>query len=77
MSCIPLVAGGYLCKSRQKNEKSFLESSRFFGAVVFFVGFSQFIFERSETQAMDIPKILEKKDTFHSMMNKIFPWMKK
>ena len=31
----------------------------------------------SETQAMDIPKILEKKDTFHSMMNKIFPWMKK
>ncbi|MCR5029085.1 MAG: hypothetical protein K6A31_07495 [Fibrobacter sp.] len=46
-------------------------------AVVFFVVFSQFIFERPETQAMDIPKILEKKDTFHSMMNKIFPWMKK
>lgn len=31
----------------------------------------------SETQAMDIPKVLDKKDTFHSMMNKIFPWMKK
>ncbi len=61
----------------RKTKSLFWNHRVFFLAVVFFVVFSQFIFERPETQAMDIPKILEKKDTFHSMMNKIFPWMKK